>query len=105
MMKTIGIMTIGTISVKTNKTKYIMNSETNKNRPIYEIANEIRSCWRNVYFGAEPYLSAMASINSINDMYYADTARSVVMYFLSNATKWRGEDAKRIKTELNNMLK
>jgi hypothetical protein len=34
-----------------------------------------------------------------------DTARSVVLYFLSNATTWRGPKAKEIKKELKAMMK
>jgi hypothetical protein len=34
-----------------------------------------------------------------------DSGRSIVAYFLSNASTWRGETAKRIKLELNKMLK
>lgn len=30
-------------------------------RPISTIADEIRRDWKNVYFGAVPYLNAMAS--------------------------------------------
>ena len=74
-------------------------------RLIKDIAREIRSDWKKVYFVAEPYLKAMESINSIEDNYYFDTAESVVVYFLANATTWRGETAKRIKTELRGMLK
>ena len=74
-------------------------------RPLYVIAHEIRSDWKNVFFGAEPYLGAMEQIGSIDEMFYADTARSVVVYFLSNATNWRGEVARRVKKELQEMLK
>ena len=74
-------------------------------RDIYIIAGEIRRDWRNVYFGAVPYLSAMYQLKSITDMYGPDTAQSVITYFLSNATTWRGEAARRIKTELKTMLK
>jgi len=74
-------------------------------RPIYEIAREIAHDWKRVYFGAVPYLQAMRELTSISDMYGADDARSVVLYFLSNATTWRGDVARRIKKELNDMLK
>lgn len=73
-------------------------------RSLATIAREIRSDWKNVYFGAVPYLQAMSSLNSMQDMYYADDARSIVLYFLSNATTWRGPVAKRIKLELKAML-
>jgi hypothetical protein len=74
-------------------------------RDLSLIASEIRRDWRNPYFGAVPYLSAMASLGSITDDYGADSGRSIVAYFLSNATNWRGETARRIKKELNAMLK
>jgi len=74
-------------------------------RPIRQIAVDIRMSWPKPYFGAVPYIEAMQTIDSIHDRYYYDTAESVVRYFLSNAGTWRGEDAKRIKAELNSQLK
>jgi hypothetical protein len=74
-------------------------------RPLYEIAQEIRQDWKNVYFGALPYLQAMETLNSIDDKYLFDSAKSIVLYFLSNAGTWRGETAKRIKAELKAMCK
>jgi hypothetical protein len=74
-------------------------------RPLSIIAKEIKSDWKNVYFGAVPYLETMETLNNIEDTYYgADTAKSIVIYFLSNATTWRGETARRIKAELKLML-
>jgi hypothetical protein len=75
------------------------------NRPLYVIANEIRGDWKNVYFGAKPYLSAMSTLNDISDYYFMDSARDIVNYFLANATTWRGDNAKRIKAELKSMVK
>jgi hypothetical protein len=69
-------------------------------RPLYEIAAEIRKDWKKPYFGAVPYLSAMSDLGSINENYGADSAKSIVLYFLSNASTWRGETAKRVKKEL-----
>ena len=69
-------------------------------RPIYEIANEIERKWAKVNYAARPYLDAMKSINDIGEMYYYDSAKSVVLYFMANAHTWRGEDARRIKAEL-----
>jgi len=74
-------------------------------RPIYQIASEIRKDWKKVYFGAVPYLDAMFSLDSIEDNYICDSGKSVVLYFLSNASTWRGETAKRIKAELKAMCK
>jgi hypothetical protein len=78
--------------------------ETNT-RPLYAIADEIRTDWSNVYFGAKPYLDAMGTLNLISDSYYLDSADSIVRYFLSNASSWRGETARRVKAELKGMLK
>jgi hypothetical protein len=47
----------------------------------------------------------MAVLTNITDTYGADSAESVVIYFLGNATTWRGEDARRIKSELKGMVK
>ena len=77
----------------------------NETRSISAIALEIRQNWPKPYFGAAPYLDAMRSLRSIDDKYGADDARSIVIYFLSNATTWRGETARRVKAELKAMLK
>lgn len=69
-------------------------------RPLCLIAREIRKEWKKVYFGAVPYLDAMSTLDTIHDKYGCDDAKSIVLYFLSNASTWRGETAKRIKAEL-----
>jgi hypothetical protein len=74
-------------------------------RPLYEIAREIRQDWKQIYFGAVPYLQAMGSMESVRDSYGYDNGESIVLYFLSNATTWRGEAARRVKAELKALLK
>ena len=74
-------------------------------RPIHEIAREIVRVWRNVNYGAVPYLKAMHGLGSITDSYGADAGRSVVLYFLNNAKTFRGDDARRLKAELRGKLK
>jgi hypothetical protein len=74
-------------------------------RPIYEIAAEISGDWTKPFFGAMPYLDALHSLDNINDRFGCDSARSVVAYFLANAQTWKGETARRVKKELNAMLK
>lgn len=74
-------------------------------RKLSEIAKEIRADWKNVSVYARPYLDAMASLSTCNENYHADTARGVVLYFLSNAGSWRGEVARRVKKELKEMVK
>lgn len=73
-------------------------------RRLYEIAKDIRADWTNVYFGAVPYLDAMACLGNIADYYGADSGRDIVLYFLANANTWRGEKAREIKKELKAML-
>ena len=69
-------------------------------RPIYEIARDIRNDWPKVNYAAVPYLEAMADLDKISDPYGMDSGRSVVLYFLSNASSWRGDVARKIKKEL-----
>ena len=72
-------------------------------RSISTIAREIRADWAKPYFGAVPYLQAMHSLDSIDDDYYEDSGKSVVLYFLANASTWRGEKARAIKAELKKL--
>ena len=74
-------------------------------RPLSTIAREIRADWRPVYYAAAPYLGAMLDLRDLKDGYGSDSAQSVVLYFLSNASSWRGPVAKRVKAELKDMLR
>lgn len=76
-----------------------------KQRPIKEIAKEIRKDWKKVNYAAEPYLQAMETLNKVTDNYIHDSGKSIVLYFLSNAATWRGETARRVKKELKNLCK
>jgi hypothetical protein len=74
-------------------------------RKISTIASEIYLNWTKPYFGAVPYLDAMQSLETVNDSFGCDDAKTIIIYFLSNATTWRGETAKRIKLELKELIK
>jgi hypothetical protein len=74
-------------------------------RPLHEIADEISADWTKPYFGAVPYIDALRSLSSIDGNYGADPARTIVSYFLANASTWRGDTARRVKAELKAMLK
>lgn len=72
-------------------------------RTLSAIAQDIRAHWAKPYFGAVPYIQALAGLDSIRDSYGHDDGRSMVLYFLANAGTWRGPDAKRIKAELKHI--
>jgi len=74
------------------------------NRLISEIARDIRKAWRLPNFAALPYLDAMHQLDKITDKFMADDARSIVLYFLSNANTFRGPTAKALKAELKGLL-
>ena len=81
------------------------NSETGP-RTLSAIAGEIAIDWgAKVNYAARPYLEAMRELDSIEDNYMFDSARSVVLYFLSNASTWRGDVARRVKAELKEMAR
>jgi hypothetical protein len=69
-------------------------------RPLHVIARDIYQAWPKVNYAAKPYLEAMRDLSSINDRYGYDDARSIVLYFLSNASSFRGDKAKLLKLEL-----
>lgn len=64
------------------------------------LARVIKNDWKKVHFAAFPYLNAMFSLNHILDNYGFDDGKSIVIYFLGNATTWRGETARAVKAEL-----
>jgi hypothetical protein len=74
-------------------------------RKISAIAMEIINDWQKVNFAALPYLKAMLSINYVNDSYGYDNGKTIVLYFLSNASTYKGETAKKLKLELKNIIK
>ena len=74
-------------------------------RPLSVIAADIRKEWGKVNYAAKPYLDAMADLTMITDRYYEDSAKSIVLYFLANASSFRGERAKELKAELKALVK
>ena len=74
-------------------------------RPLYQIARDVAKDWRPVNYAAKPYLDAMASLGHVSESYGQDSAKSIVLYFLGNATSWRGPVAKAIKAELKAIIK
>ena len=85
--------------------------KTETTRPLSTIAREIYGAMERQYptgapnwwAYAKPYVDAMLSLDSIDDNYYYDSGRSVVLYLLSNLSYWRGETARAIKAELKSI--
>lgn len=77
--------------------------ETPKPRDICAVAHDIRAHWTKPNPAALPYLKAMSYLRNPNDKFGADDAKGIVLYFLSNATTFRGEHARRLKQELKNI--
>lgn len=73
-------------------------------RSLNVIAKEIRSDWKSVNYGAKPYLDAMGCLTNVSDNFGMDTGKSIVLYFLSNASSWKGDKAREIKKELKKMV-
>ena len=72
---------------------------------LFEVAEIIFSDWKTIgRNSAYPYAKAMLSLNDINDNYGLESAKSIVLYFLSNAGAWRGETARKTKNLLRKML-
>lgn len=73
-------------------------------RPISKIAEDILHAWPRPNYAAKPYLEAMQEIETMSDSFGADSAKSIILYFLSNAQSFRGEKARELKAELKAML-
>jgi hypothetical protein len=46
----------------------------------------------------------MQTLDKPTDSYGMDSAKSIVTYFLANASTYRGETAKRVKLELKKLV-
>lgn len=89
--------------------------EQKNKRTFSDIAMEVLNLWKTKYGkdlpwslkNALPYLRALLECNTADKgaMYYYEPIETIVLYFLSNTTNWRGDDAKRIKAELKGMIK
>ena len=82
-----------------------MTKQLNELVSVSEIAHAIAKDWQNVSPYAKDYLNAMKEIRSVNDSYYADSAKSVILYFLVNASSYRGENARTYKALLRELVK
>jgi len=88
-----------------------MKTQTNKTETTYdlsmlsisEIAVKIAE-YSKIHPTAEPYWNAMLSIETLNDTYGQDSARSIVLYFLANARSMTGDFMRAAKKELNDRL-
>jgi hypothetical protein len=69
------------------------------------IYDDHRAQHKQVNYAAKPYLEAMSSLQHIDDNYMQDTGISIVSYFLSNASQWKGDVAKAVKNELKRRLR
>lgn len=76
-------------------------------RTFSEVAREIRAKWSKPYFGAVPYLDALEQVHTSdkNAPYMVEQVKDIVPYLLCNMTTFRGADARRLKTELKEMIK
>lgn len=72
---------------------------------IREIAQFIIEDWSKQGPVPKTYLEPMLEIETLDEMYGADTATSVVSYFLSSASRWKGDIARVTKKHLENLLK
>ena len=76
-----------------------------KGKTLPELCRIIRRDWKNVYFGARPYVEALECLDNVNETYIMDSGKTLVLYFLANASTWRGPVAKAVKAELKALIK
>ena len=77
---------------------------TMSNKTIASLAAEISLFWENPSPYAKPYLSAMFCLVDKDSKYLLDSADDIVARFISNASGFRGAEARRIKAELKEIV-
>lgn len=75
---------------------------------LYQIHGQIKKmhtlAGKKIPMSAQPYMDALNSLSSVNDMYGMDSGKSIVAYTMSNI-KFFGDMGKAIKAELSARLK
>jgi len=71
-------------------------------RNIETISKEIKEDWKTIPIYAKVYLDVMIKLG--NDV-LNEYDKSIILGFLANAQYWKGETSRRIKKELNGLLK
>lgn len=93
-----------TAAIEQEQTLMTTETTTPALRTIRAIALDIARVWpsqgKGVNYAAAPYLDALRQLNTCADRFYGDSAESCILYFLRNASTFRGPDAKRLKDEL-----
>ena len=72
--------------------------------PLSQLAFICKRDWANPSPYAVPYIKALLCCPTIDSRYGMDSARNVALYFLSNASGWRGETARLVKAEIKRRL-
>ena len=68
------------------------------------IQDDLDEQGKEMYFGAVPYIEAMATLETMDDKYGYDDAESIVAYALGNLQTYKGPKARAIKAELKKRL-
>jgi hypothetical protein len=74
-------------------------------RPLHEVAAEIEQDWTALHGAAQPYINAMKESYLATSRHRLERGSDMIQGFLMNAQTWRGETARRVKTELKAILK
>lgn len=72
---------------------------------LQSLCRTIRRNWPAMPACAAMYFEPLASLESLEQDYGADSGRSMALYFLANAAGWKGDVARAVKKELNKRLK
>lgn len=71
----------------------------------WEFGNEIKINWEFPSGYAIPYIDALCRLGDWNSHYVHEHAFGIAARFLVNASTWKGDVAKRVKSELKKILK
>jgi len=76
-------------------------------RSLKEIAKDIKKHWQTPNHFASYWITMLETVDKLSDKvtYSLNTGKDCATKFLIHAQNWRGEEARRIKNELKQMLK
>jgi hypothetical protein len=76
-----------------------------RDRPLKEIAQEVRGDWKHVSVEAESLLGAMEQADPVTDRFRGDSGIEILAKFRWAARTWHGPVAQKIKREIDEILR
>jgi len=74
-------------------------------RPLFLVAEEIEKDWIDITEDCKYYIECMKELKRINNRQGFDSGKTFVVYFLAECILWHTSNSRKLKKELEEMIK